>query len=270
MTNLNIFKVLLFSTNIIFAQTFTHGKKYMIMKRLLFSAVLLLATFTGFTQETGNKKIDLSARPSDHIMVQVSSDRWLNAPDSIDEKRKGSSRGANIYLMLDKPFKSNPKLSVAFGLGISTSHVFFDKLKANIDGNTPVLNFESLDSSSRYKKYKVSTSYLELPLELRYTSNPEKANKSFKMAVGLKVATLVNAHTKGKELQNSTGTKINDVVEKINSKSYFNTTRIAATARVGIGNFSIFGAYNLSSSLFKDNTTAPMKLLQVGLTLSGL
>ena len=92
------------------------------------------------------KKIDLSNRPSDHIVVQLSSDRWLNAPDSIDNKRKGSSRGANIYFMLDKPFKSNPKLSSAFGLGFSTSHIFFDKLRANIEGNTPVISFESLDS----------------------------------------------------------------------------------------------------------------------------
>jgi hypothetical protein len=172
--------------------------------------------------------------------------------------------------MLDKPFKSNPKMSVAFGLGISTSHLFLNKLRAAIDGNTPLLHFESLDSASRYKKYKVSTAYLELPIELRYTSQPEKNGKSFKMALGLKVGTLINAHTKGKELQNASGTKLNDVIEKINSKSYFNTTRIAATARVGYGNFSVFGSYNISSSIFKDNTTAPIKLLQVGLTLSGL
>lgn len=240
------------------------------MKHVIFSLGFFLSTFLSFGQEAAKKKIDLSNRPSDHIIVQVSSDRWLNAPDSIDEKRKGSSRGANIYFMLDKPFKSNPKFSIAFGLGFSTSHIFLDKLRVNIDGNTPVLNFQSLDNSSRFKKYKVSTTYLELPLELRYTSNPEKANKSLKVALGLKIATLLNAHTKGKELQDETGSKINDVIEKINSKSYFNTTRVAATARIGYGNFSLFGSYNLNSSLFKDNTTAPMKLLQVGLTLSGL
>ena len=155
------------------------------MKRLLFSVVLFMTTMESFAQDAAKKKIDLSNRPSDHIIVQLSSDRWLNAPDSIDNKRKGSSRGANVYFMLDKPFKTNPKLSIAFGLGFSTSHIFFDNLRANIEGNTPVLGFESLDTSSRYKKYKVSTSYLELPLELRYSSNPEKASKSFKIAVAI-------------------------------------------------------------------------------------
>jgi hypothetical protein len=240
------------------------------MKYYLFSAVCVLLSLGCFSQNESKKKIDLSARPSDHIMIQASSDTWLNTPDSIASKTKGTSRGANVYFMLDKPFKSSPKMSVAFGLGISTSHLFLDKLRAAIDGNTPLLNFESLDSSSRYKKYKVSTSYLELPIELRYSSQPEKNGKSFKMALGLKVGTLINAHTKGKELQNASGTKINDVVEKINSKSYFNTTRIAATARVGYGSFSLFASYNINASIFKNNTTAPIKLLQVGLTLSGL
>ncbi len=116
------------------------------MKRILFSVVLFLTTVATFGQDAAKKKIDLSNRSSDHIVVQLSSDRWLNAPDSIDNRRKGSSRGANVYFMLDKPFKSNPKLSVAFGLGFSTSHIFFNNLKANTEGNTPEHRNESLDT----------------------------------------------------------------------------------------------------------------------------
>ena len=236
------------------------------MKKTFLSAFLFCVSLFSFAQ----KKIDLSSRPSDHLLIQLSSDRWLNAPDSISSKRKGSSRGANVYFMLDKPFKTNPKFSVAFGLGISTSHLFFKKLNAEIDGNTETLKFKNLDTLESFKKYKVSTSYLELPVELRFTSRPDKNNKSFKMALGIKVGTLINAHTKGKQLLSASGNKLNDVVEKINSKSYFNSTRISTTARVGIGNFSLFGTYTINSSIFKDNTTAPMNLLQTGITLSGL
>ena len=42
-----------------------------------------------------------------------------------------------------------------------------------------------------------------------------------------------------------------------------------ATARIGYGNFSLFGAYNLNI-MFKDKVAANMKLLQLGLTISGL
>jgi len=56
---------------------------------------------------------------------------------------------------------------------------------------------------------------------------------------------------------------------KENSKSYFNTTRLAATARVGYGNFSLFGAYSLTG-IFKDGIAPDIKGMQIGLAFSGL
>ena len=66
-----------------------------------------------------------------------------------------------------------------------------------------------------------------------------------------------------------TGTTLNEYTEKLSKRNFFNTTRFAATARVGYGHFSIFGAYTLSSFL-KDGAGAPIKPYQNGLTLSGL
>jgi hypothetical protein len=90
-----------------------------------------------------------------------------------------------------------------------------------------------------------------------------------KFAIGLKVGTMINAHTKGKDLQSKNNTLISSYTEKENSKKYFNGTRFMATARIGYGVFSLFGAYQLNN-LLKDAAGAPMKLYQVGITLSGL
>lgn len=222
-----------------------------------------------FAQTDKSKNYDLSGRSGDHFLVQLSSDNWLGAPDSISSHIKNSSRGANVYLMLDKPFKSNPKFSVAFGVGIGTSHIFFDKMNVDIAGTTSTLKFNALDTTNHFKKYKVTSVFAEAPVELRYTSNPEKPNKAFKIALGVKAGTLLSVHSKGKTLLNSSGNTIGAYTTKLNSKSYFNTTRIMLTARAGYGNFSIFGAYNLAT-LFKDNVASDVKLLQIGLTLSGL
>ena len=241
------------------------------MKKISVLLLFILGSVVTIAQKTGSKNsIDLSGRPSDHILMQISSDSWQNSPDSINSKSKGSSRGGNIYFMLDKPFKSNPHFSVAFGLGVGTSHIFFDKLNADINGNTPILKFNALDTSNYFKKYKLSASYVEIPVELRFSLHPSKPNQSFKIALGAKVGSLINAHSKGKTLKDAAGNTINDYTEKISSKSYFNNRRIAATARVGYGIFSVFGAYNISSSIFKDKVAANTKLLQVGLTISGL
>ena len=61
---------------------------------------------------------------------------------------------------------------------------------------------------------------------------------------------------------------MSEYIEKQSSKSYFNNSRLAATARIGYGYFSLFGSYNLTS-IFKENVAENMRLLQVGLSLSG-
>ena len=127
-----------------------------------------------------------------------------------------------------------------------------------------------MDSTNHFKKYKLATSYLEVPLELRYTANPENVNKSLKAALGIKVGTLVNAHTKGKTLQDKNNNTIGTYAEKISNKKYINGTRFSATARLGYGIVSLFGTYQLNSVLKEGVGSPDMKLYQVGITISGL
>lgn len=237
------------------------------MRKLLFIA---LAFFTlPAIAQTPKKTYNLSERAADHIVLQLSSDRWTGAPDSIDSRMGGLSRGGNIYIMLDKPFRGNQQLSVALGIGVGTSNIFFKKMEVDIESTARVLPFRVTDTTANFKKYKLATSFLEVPLELRFSKNPETPNRSVKAAIGIKGGILLNAHNKGKNLRNASGAAINSSTEKNLSKTFFNNSRFAATARVGYGIFSLFGAYNLTS-IFKDGVAANMKLLQVGLMISGL
>ncbi len=239
------------------------------MKKIVFAFLAIVTLATASAQDKTALKAKLASRPGDHFMLQLGSDIWTGAPDSINSRRKGLSRGANVYVMMDKPFKSNPNLSVAFGVGVGTSNVYFKNYNIGITSTTSTLPFTNLDSANRFKKYKLSTAYLEIPIELRYTKNPEKSNKSFKAALGIKVGTLVNAHTKGKTLQNSGGSTIGSYTQKLTNKSYFNSTRLAVTGRVGLGNFSLFASYQINNFL-KDGVGPQIRPLQVGLNLSGL
>lgn len=243
-----------------------------IMRKLLVAFFALTVSASAFAQTTESEKLkpeDIINRAGDHFMVQLASNFWSGTPDSIDSHIKGLNRSANVYLMLNKPFKTNPGLSVAFGIGVGTSNIYFKKMTVDIAGTNSNLNFINADNLNRYKKYKLSLSYLEVPVEFRFSAKPATPNKSVKAAIGLKVGTMLNAHTKGKTLQSSTGSVISNSIDKVNSKSYFNTTRLAATARVGYGIFSLFGAYNLTS-LFKDGVAEQIKPFQIGLTISGL
>lgn len=132
-----------------------------------------------------------------------------------------------------------------------------------------MLPFNRLDSSAHFKKYKMSTTFVEVPLELRFSQRPHDEKKSFKVALGLKIGTLLGAHTKGKTLLDKSGKTINSYTEKIYKRTFLNPTRVAATLRIGYGNFSVFGAYQLTN-LFKDGAAAPMQPLQTGICISGL
>lgn len=205
----------------------------------------------------------------DHFMFQLAHNIWQGAPDSISNRMNSLNRSANVYLMLNKPFKTNEKLAIGIGLGITTSNIYFKKTLVQIEGNTSTLSFINADSLNHFKKYKVSTAYLEVPLELRFSSNPYSPNKSIKAAIGLKGGILLSAKTKGTTLQDRNDNVLNDYKQKIISKSYFNSNHLAATARIGYGLVSLFGTYSLTG-IFKDAVTADMKLVQVGLTISGL
>lgn len=244
------------------------------MKKFVFVVIGCLFFSMAFSQETAppatnNNKVDFANRSGDHFMFQLSSDHWAGAPDSIKGHETGLPRGFNAYLMLNKRFKSSPKLSLGIGLGVSTSNLYFKKINIDLKAEPGFLPFTHLDSANHFKKYKLATTFLEIPLEFRFTADPDKPNKSFKAAIGLKAGTLLNVHTKGKTLVSKEGTTLNTYLEKENSTRFMNSNHFMATARVGYGIFSLFGSYQLNRVL-NDGVGPDLRLYQIGITISGL
>jgi len=238
------------------------------MKKLLF-VVISLISVSALSAQNKKPATDLMARTGDHFMLQFTGDFWMGAPDSIKDHMKGFSRGTNVYFLLDKRFKGNQKFSVAGGIGVGSSNMYFKRMSVDINSKNATLPFRNLDSLGYFKKYKLTTVYLEIPLELRFTANPEKENRSFKAALGIKVGTMINAHNKGKTLVDRNGAVVNNYTQKESTKAYFNSTRFAGTARVGYGNFSVIASYQFNN-IFKEGVAADIKLFQIGLCVSGL
>ncbi len=238
------------------------------MKKLLFLFSIVSFGLPVWAQKKKDIS-NISHRAADHFVIQLATDHWLNMPDSIKSGKGGFSRGANIYFMFDKQFKGARKLSVAAGLGISTSNIYFKKMAVDITSTEATLPFVDLNGKDHFKKYKLSTSYLEVPIELRFMDKPEQPNKAIKVALGIKVGTMLKAQTKGKQLRDADGAIIKDYIEKQSSKSFFNTTRFSGTARLNYGIYGVFASYSFTS-LFKDGVAAEIHPLQVGISISGL
>lgn len=211
----------------------------------------------------------VAAHPSDHFLIQFGGDSWTNKPDSI---HTDGGKFFNFYLMNDKPFKTNPKFSAAYGLGLGTSNIYFDKQYVNVGANSATLQFLGHpNNGDHYEKFKITEIFLELPVEVRYTLDPEHNGKSWKFAVGAKVGTLLKAYSKGKNLVNSSGVSVNDAnyIMKESDKKFFNSTRLTFTGRIGYGNFSLNAGYSVTN-VIKDGFGPSMNTLSIGLTVSGL
>ena len=241
------------------------------MKKILFVVLSTLIVASIFAQDEpkpgAKKKPNLVNRANDHLLLQFGYTSWAGIPDSINTK--GFPRSFNAYFLFDFPFKSNPKISVGIGAGVGTDNIFFDKTYVGIKDITPTLQFHDQSDTTHFKKNKLATTYLEAPLELRFSSRPENPNKSFKVALGIKAGILVQAHIKQKTEQSATGATLNAYTAKEASKRFFNSNRFAGTARIGYGVFSVFGTYQINS-LFKTGLGPDVRPFTIGLTLSGL
>lgn len=257
------------------------------LKKILLAAILLSTTILTYAQQdstasvTGSagtvpkkkiwEKIDLSNRANDHFMLQYGIDSWGTTPDSINTS--GFSRHFNAYAMIDKPFKNSPHMSLGFGLGIGSSNIFFKDVYVNLKSPTTTLPFTNVSASSinRYKKFKLTTVFAELPIELRYSGNPAMPDKGLKAAVGVKIGTLLNEHVKGKDAIGSTGSTLygNKYILKESNKRFINSTRVAVTGRIGFGNISLDASYQVSNFL-KAGVGPDIKPYSVGITISGL
>jgi hypothetical protein len=233
------------------------------MNKYSIALLFLLCSSVAFAQtESGESAKKSFSKPSrDYVMLQIGYENWNNTPDSI--KISGFNRVANAYVCYDFPI-SKSNFSFAAGVGIGTSNIYFKNQIINLSDTTAAIQFLP-ETTPAYKKYKLTTAYIEAPFELRYFGNKENRNKGFKAAIGLKIGALVSSHTKGKYTYNS-----KPIVDKVVTKRYLETWRYSPTLRLGYGNFSIYGQYALNNLFRVNSGPENIRPFQFGITLSGL
>ena len=244
------------------------------MKKVILSLLTILL-FSGLANAQSNppekKMADLTSRPADHLMIQFGADSWSGGPDSV--KTSGIGRHFNVYFMLDKPFRTNNKFSLAYGVGFGTNNQYIDKgTFVDLAQVANSIRFKQLDSlANRFDKHKVATVYLQVPAEIRYYSNPANPAKSWKFAAGLKVGLLFKGFTKSKDLQTFNGSSLygKTYVQKINNKRFFTNNDFTLTARAGYGIISMNLGYSVSP-VVRDGFGPAFNRLSVGLSISGL
>jgi len=124
------------------------------------------------------------------------------------------------------------------------------------------------------RKSMLVANYFDLmPLEFRFSTNPKDLSRSFNVTVGARVGVLMESHTKIDYTLNGVSTTY-----KNKQQNGLNQFRYGVYTRIGVGNFNMFGFYNLSTyfatnkgpvNSVTDPNRTTMNTLTVGISLSG-
>ena len=218
---------------------------------------LSLLSFSALSQTTEPAK--KTGRPDipGTFTVELGINRALNTPDDFTTGLWGS-RSVNIYYQYELRILKS-RFSFVPGVGLSLER--FKWRNGQVLGyqrednlfNEPILSTDTMHLFSMaqhqipgLRKSQLVTNYVDVPLELRYTFNPDDPARSVKIGVGARVGYLYDAFNKLKMKQDGETMQIKD-------KQNFNLTRFryGVFAKLSFGNFSLFGYYNLTP-LFQD------------------
>lgn len=234
------------------------------------AGILLLSgvSFVALSQTAPEKKAAVRPDIPGIFTVELGFNRDVSGPSEFDLGFFGS-RTANIYYQYDFRLFNSP-ISIVPGIGLSLERFRFkNEYSITDDNGSPVMESPGNSSIPNIKKSLLVTNYVEIPVEIRYTVNPDDPTRSFKVGVGGRIGYLYDSFAKIKYSDDSQTKLIKD------KQDYnLNKIRYGLTGRIGFGNVSFFGYYNLSplfekgKGLQTDNASNDFNTWTVGISLA--
>ena len=229
------------------------------MKKALFTLIALVISATSFAQLIANKtdkKVTFG--------LDLFSDFQLAPSDNWDPR--GFNQGVSFALTYNFPLGESANHTVSIGVGM-TSHNYFSYTRILNPYTTGNFTYQSLRDLEGFKRYKVSPTYADIPLELRF-----RIKDQVKIGVGFKVGIMVATKTRyvgpdGEDnpLTDNSGATVNEKLLYIN-----NVERLAysATLRVGWKWVSVFAAYQINQTFSVGHDAPVFHPLSVGITFA--
>jgi hypothetical protein len=189
----------------------------------------------------------------------VTSDKSFAMPSDIDYMTLQSSKSVNFNINFTQlSLGLTRHIGFVTGLGLNWNNYRFDGNNNIKQGNDGVI--EELDPGSDLKKSKLATIFLNAPLLLEIQF-PLDHNRLC-IAAGPIGAIKIGSHTK---MVFENGEKV-----KSNGDFSLNMLRYGATARIGYGNFQLYGTYYVTPLFQKGKSPGGHDLLpfEIGAALT--
>lgn len=181
-------------------------------------------------------------------------DGSLNLPATLDnfDQTYGGSLNLNLHVIRHRLPLIKDHVGLEYGLTVSWQQYKFSNDFRILEDTIP---FAVEDDGTAYKKNKLKTTFLEVPLML--TISPGK-RRSFYISGGVYGGVLLGAKQKLKD-DNGNKTKIKDDFN-------LNKFRYGVIGRIGFGPFALYGQLALTD-LFKEGQGPQLSPFNVGISI---
>jgi hypothetical protein len=222
-------------------------------------AVFCVFGFSANAQEAESERPPVEKvydRSEDKIVLEITNDMWLNLPEGVD--LRPFSPGVKVYLFSDYTF-GNSDVSFAWGLGVSVDNVHSNAVfiqEETEEGTVGDQTLTPFQEGYEYDKNKFVTTFIEVPLELRYIKT---GRNPFKLAAGFRVGYMVSNHQK--------------IIDTEGKRKFYdfddmNRLRYGVSARLGVGMVQLTGFYSLVPLIEEGNGTEDLTAVSLGLSFT--
>ncbi len=246
------------------------------MQKYLFLLLFLIGTAELVAQTHVDAPNTVTARePSkalDRLVFEWNWVDWMNKPTSPDTiSTKWYNRGINAYVMWDLKLGESERFTFSPGVGFSNHNIYMDSW-LGVDTDTSSTTFGqtalfNIPDTVNYSKYKMATTYFEVPLELRWRSRPDKFHRSWKIAAGMRIGYLLQGMTKFKGVETDPlGLAVTVKRKELNLRN-IGSWRFGPSFRIGYGNFNLVAYYSLNT-IFNKNQGPNVNAFSIGVSFN--
>ena len=236
---------------------------------VLRSVVLIVFFLTGITGYCQEKK--KTSRPDipGSFLVELGLKQKTGTTPADFKKGFWGSRTVNFYYQYPiRLFKSNFSLNPGIGLSLERwkfTNYYALPPKPILDGTYPLVSSGTLYPGTINRSQLVNN-YVEIPVELRFDTNPEDIARSFNISIGGRFGYLYDSFTKVDYRDNAENKSSKD--KQLHG---MNAIRYGMYSRIGVGGFSLFGYLNFSPMFEKDKgpEKTTMSSATFGISING-
>lgn len=230
-------------------EAFFYFLNFSIMKQVVVWFFIVLP-FYSISQDS---KDEVDARYlEDQFYTGITYNFELNRPDAVNQR--SFSYGLQAGFIKDMPVNANRSLAVGLGLGLGINSYY-----SNLEASEGVSGIEYAINTESFKRSKIETHLVEVPLEFRFRDSNAEEYKFWRLYTGVKFGYVLNARSKF----------ISEEFESSFNNTDVRKFQYGITLNLGYNTFNIHAYYSLTS-LLNDGTivngeTIDIKPLHIGL-----